>query len=122
LQEASAVADRLVIIDRGKLVANGTLKELKDQKGKDVMFAVTVQAPKDDVWAALKSIPTVKELKLAGESASSFRFIGTAGSLDEVAAFVNQFVKQKGWILKELALREPSLEDVFLGYFKPVET
>jgi ABC-type multidrug transport system ATPase subunit len=116
------VADRLVIIDRGKMVANGTLKELTDEKRKDVMFAVTVQAPKEDAWAALKSIPTVKELKLAGESGASFRFTGTAGSLDEVAAHVNQFVRQKGWVLKELALRELTLEDVFLGYFKPSET
>jgi ABC-2 type transport system ATP-binding protein len=122
LQEASAVADRLVIIDRGKLVANGTLRELKEQKGKDIMFTVAIQAPKDEAWAALKSIPAVKELKLSGEAGTSFRFTGTASSLDEVAAFANQFVKQKGWVLKELSLREPSLEDIFLGYFKPSET
>ncbi len=121
LQEASAVADRLVIIDRGKIVANGTLQELKVQRGKDVTFAVTLQAPRDEAWAALKSIPAVKTLNLTSESPQAVHFSGTASSLDEVAAFVNQFVKQKGWVVKELALREPSLEEIFLGYFKPSE-
>jgi len=122
LQEASAVADRLVIVDRGRVVANGKLGELKEQKGHDAVFAVTVQAPREDVWAALHSIPTVKELKVAAESAAGIRFVGTAGSRLEVAAYVSRFVREKGWVLEELTLRDPSLEDIFIGFFDTSET
>jgi len=121
LQEAAAVADRLVIIDRGKIIANGTPQELKSQEVKEAVFTITLQAPKDEAWAAIKSIPSVKEVRIAGAQGNEVRLVGTAKSLDEVAVFTNQFVKQKGWIVKELSVREPSLEEIFLKLFKRPE-
>ena len=121
LQEASAVADRLVIIDRGKIIANNTAEELKRIKEKDILVYVTFHAPKEDAFVVLKSIPNVKDVKIVSESGLTVRFLCKAASFDEVGAFVNQAVKQKGWALKELALKEPSLEEVFLSLFKTTE-
>ncbi len=118
LQEASAVADRLVIIDRGKIVASGTPQELKEQEIKEAVFTITLQAPRDEAWAALKSIPSAKDVRIVAAQGNEVRLTGTATSLDEVAVFVHQFVKQKNWIVKEFTAREPSLEDVFLRLFK----
>jgi len=121
LQEASAVADRLIIIDRGKIIANNTPAELKKIKGKDSLVYVTLTAPKNEAFVVLKSIPGVRDIKVAGESGSHVRFLCAASSFDEVGIFVNQAVKQKGWVLKELALQEPSLEEVFLSLFKTAD-
>lgn len=118
LQEASAVADRLVIIDRGKIIASGTPQELKHQGIKETVFNIVLQAPRDEAWTAVKSIPGVRDARIVSAQGSEVRLTGTAKSLDEVAVFVNQFVKQKNWVVKELFAREPSLEDVFLGLFK----
>jgi len=118
LQEASAVSDRLVIIDRGKIIATGTPQELKHQETKETGFTITLQAPRDEAWAAVKSIPGVLDARIASAQGTEVRLTGTAKSLDEVAVFVNQFVRQKNWAVKELSVREPSLEDVFLGLFK----
>ncbi len=118
LQEASAVADRLVIIDRGKIIAGGTPQELREREAKEAVFTVTLQAPRDEAWAAVKSIPSVQDVRIAATQGNEVRLTGTAKSLDEVAVFVHQFVKQKDWIVKELTAREPSLEDVFLRLFK----
>jgi ABC-2 type transport system ATP-binding protein len=119
LQEASALSDRLVIIDRGRIIADATPQELKSRKGKDVLFTITIAGSKDDAWTALKSIPSVREMKLVVEGGSGNKFQGTATSIDEVASFLSQFVKTKGWVIKEFVAKEPSLEEVFLDLFKP---
>jgi len=118
LQEASAVSDRLVIIDRGKIIADGTPQALKHREEQETVFVLGLQAPRDEAWAAVKSIPGVRDARIVSAQGNEVRLTGTAKSLDEVAVFVNQFVKQKNWAVKQLATREPSLEDIFLGLFK----
>ncbi|MGE5279176.1 MAG: ATP-binding cassette domain-containing protein [Deltaproteobacteria bacterium] len=118
LQEASAVADRLVIIDQGKIIADGTPKELKERAAQEKVFVLGLRAPREEAWAAVKSIPGTQDVRLLAVEGEEVRFTGTARSLDEVAGFANQFVRQKGWTLKELSVHEPSLEEVFLGLFR----
>ena len=118
LQEASAVADRLVIIDRGKIIADGTSRELRDREVREKVFTLTLRAPREEAWAAVRSIPGTQDVRVVGAEGEEVRLTGTARSLDEVADFANQFVRQKGWALKEFSAHEPSLEEVFLGLFR----
>lgn len=118
LQEASAISDRLVIIDRGEIIARGTLPELKKEKSGHQVFFVEVQASRNEVEAALKGIAVIKESVFEGEFHQSVRFAVTTTSYDEAARALNVVVKEKGWVLRELSLREPSLEEVFLSLFK----
>jgi len=118
LQEASAVADRLVVIDRGKIIAEGTPQELRHQEVKEVIFTLVLQAPRDEAWAAVKSIPNTRDVRMVSAQGNEVRLTGRTRSLGDVAAFANQFVKQKSWAVKELSSQEPSLEEVFLGLFR----
>jgi len=121
LQEVSAVADRIVIIDRGRIIANNTPDELRKSKDKDCAVYVTFHAPADEALAALKPVPGVKDIRVVRESGGDVRFLCTAESFAEVGISVNQIVRQKGWAVKELAVKEVSLEDVFLSLFKTAE-
>lgn len=121
LQEASAVSDRLFIIDRGKIIASGTPLELKKQKEPVTSFIVSVSASKADADSALRGISGVKSVNLIEEARHTVKFLCTTVSYDDSARAINAIVQQKGWFLRELAIKEPSLEEVFLGLFKKTE-
>jgi ABC-2 type transport system ATP-binding protein len=118
LQEASAVADRLVIIDRGKIIANATAAELKSEKTKDTFFYVTLTADREESRVLLAGAASIKEIEVMSASPRLTRFLCRTNSYEEASSAINHLVKQKGLIIKELALREPSLEEIFLGLFK----
>jgi len=118
LQEASSVAARLVIIDRGKIIANSLIPELKKEKTGRPSFFVSFEAQKEDLEKALKGIPAIKEVNYIGNIDSAPRFLCLVNSINEALTSVNALIKEKGWALRELAVKEPSLEEIFLGLFK----
>ncbi|MBN1912848.1 MAG: ABC transporter ATP-binding protein [Candidatus Omnitrophica bacterium] len=121
LQEASAVAERLLIIDQGKIIARGTLEELKKEKAGGDSFFVAIQATRQEVESALKGIAAIKEITFLDEVYRVSRFLCAASSYDEAARSVSQLVKEKGWFLREISFKEPSLEELFVGLFKQAE-
>lgn len=108
LEEADQLADRVGIISGGKLVAQGTPKELKDSIGNDLILATVDQISHAGI-DKLKLIPEVtkvdfkdKELIISTKSGSN-----TIGKI--AVELNNQNVK-----LESLTLRTTTLDDVFL--------
>ena len=113
MDEADRLCGRLAIIDHGKIVALGTPRELKSTvPGQDILTAVFMQEVSDDLLAALKTLPGVKE---AGrEEAHTARLIleGDVVPLESIA----EASGAHGNKLKSMSLLEPTLEDVFIYY------
>ena len=109
LEEADALADRVGIIDQGKLVAEGTPAALKDEIGRPTVEAV----PRD---------PAEHERLLAvlgrfGEQAGSSPK-GVAVRLRESESQLAEIVRAldaEGIAIEHLQLHAPSLDDVFLA-------
>lgn len=118
LQEASAVSDRLLIIDRGRIIAQGTVEELKMSKAGEHSFVVAIQAPRQDVEEALKGLPSLKRFEFIESVSSVSRFACAAVSYENACQGINRLIREKDWFLRELSLKEPSLEEIFLGLFK----
>jgi ABC-2 type transport system ATP-binding protein len=120
LQEASSVSDRLLIIDRGKIIAQGTMDELKNNKLREAEnnFIISIAAPRQEIEAALKGISSLKGINFMEEISGAPRFLCTVVSFEETVNSINHLVREKGWFLRELSFKEPSLEDIFLGLFK----
>jgi ABC-2 type transport system ATP-binding protein len=119
LQEASAVSDRILIINKGKLMVQGTVSELRASAVKnEEVFKVTLEAPKSDVAAALTSLKTVKRAVYIEEYQNSPRFLVAFSSYREAIVSLNDLCVTQGWKIKELVREEPSLEEVFLDLFK----
>ena len=121
MQEASAVSDRLLIIDQGQIIAQGTTDELKKDKGANNSFSVSIQAQRQEVESAFKTIAALENFSFVEEAFHAVRFQCLAKSGEEFLRAINQVVKEKNWLLKELSHREPSLEEVFLGLFRKTE-
>jgi len=118
LQEASSVAERLVIIDRGKIIANGLISELKKEKTGVPPLLVSLEAQKEEVEKALNALSTLKGVKYLDNLNSAPRFLCSNLNVNEAIKSVNALAREKGWVLAELSIKEPSLEEVFLGLFK----
>ncbi|MFC1866145.1 ABC transporter ATP-binding protein [Chloroflexota bacterium] len=105
LEEADALADRIGIIDEGKIVALGTSSELK--KGVSDMQVMVVKAKNltgDTIKGLRKIYPEVKEIE------DGIEIKAKEVSFSEVV----DYLRPKGVVIESTSLKEITLDDVFL--------
>jgi len=108
LEEADELADRVGIISRGRLVAEGTPEELKRTVGTDVIVA-RVETLTDATLAALRALPGVDDV-VAGRDEIMVHAGDGAAAMSPVALALHA----AGAAVVSLTLRTPTLDDVFL--------
>ena len=108
LEEADELADRVGIIDRGSLVAEGTPTDLKRSIGSDVIV-VRVAGDADSAAAALHGLEGVSSVEVHGDELTVSAEDGAA-TVSPVAVALNGC----DVTVRELTLRTPTLDDVFL--------
>ncbi len=123
LEEVEAVCSRAIIIDRGKIVANGTPKELKSKS--EYAGAVTVTllgVAAAAVIGKLNALPALKETKIIADESGRLvlRCIPKNEHVDGIfSRSVAEVVEREGWLLGELRVEEGRLDDVFRGITLP---
>jgi len=118
LPEVSQLCHRVVIINKGQIVANDTPENLSRQLGHEFRIRLTVKGPEDQVAAALKQVAGVNLVVSQGDG----RFLVEAGGGQDLRAALARTVVAPGWDLLELQTQEFSLEDVFLNLTTEEET
>lgn len=108
LEEADELADRVGIIDRGRIVAEGTPTELKRSIGQDVIVARVADVDEDTV-RAIAAISGVTHVETRGDEVVVSAENGAA-AISPVAVALSA----AGVRVVDLTLRTPSLDDVFL--------
>ena len=108
LEEADELADRVGIIDGGRLVAEGTPEQLKRHVGHDVIVADVVGDP-DPARLALADVAEVRGVEVNGNEVIVLADDGSVLIGPVAIAF-----DQHGIEVRNLQLRTPTLDDVFL--------
>ena len=108
LEEADRLADRVGIIDRGKIVAEGTPAELKRSIGDDLVV-VRTRGELDGIVEKLRGLEAVERVEKHGEEIT---IITPEGS--RVVGRVALALEKSGVAVEGLTLRTPTLDDVFL--------
>jgi ABC-2 type transport system ATP-binding protein len=111
LPEVSQLCGRVIIINRGQIVASDTPENLSRQMGHGSRIALVVKGPEDKVAAALKAVPGVAGVAGQGQG----RFLVTGGDGADLRPQLARQVVDQGWELLELKAQEFTLEDVFLN-------
>ncbi|WP_053746889.1 ATP-binding cassette domain-containing protein [Streptomyces sp. NRRL WC-3618] len=110
LEEADQLADRVSVVDRGRVVADGTPDELKAATGGDRIDVVLRDA--GQLGAAVDLLPVPAE----GVSVDPDRRLLSAPVTDRMAALsgVVRALEAAGIEAEDIALRRPTLDEVFL--------
>jgi ABC-2 type transport system ATP-binding protein len=111
LPEVSQLCQRVIIINRGQIVASDTPENLSRQMGQGSRIALLVRGPDREVAAALEAVPEVTQVASLGGG----RFLVQAGNDLDLRPRLARVVVEKGWELLELKSQEFTLEDVFLN-------
>ncbi|MFZ5451130.1 MAG: ATP-binding cassette domain-containing protein [Thermodesulfobacteriota bacterium] len=110
LPEVSQLCQRVIIINRGQIVASDTPENLSRQLGHGSRVRLTVRGPEGEVAQALQKIPQVQEVVGEGEG----RYLVVAANDQDVRPQLARLVVERGWELLELKAQEFTLEEVFL--------
>ena len=108
LDEADALADRLLIIDHGRIVAEGTPRDLKRRISGDI---VTLEI-RGDIERARQAITGHPEVRDVGGSGSTLRLTVEHG--ERILADLVRLLDEAGAPLVSVNLARPTLDDVFL--------
>lgn len=112
LPEVEATCDRILIINKGKIVADGTSETLRKQASGTELVKVRIEDGKTDaVTKALLELPTVDKVEVADPSMNRFEIQSKPSESSKRAVF--NLCVEKGWVLTEMSALETRLEDIF---------
>ncbi|MFB6257382.1 MAG: ATP-binding cassette domain-containing protein [Flavobacteriales bacterium] len=115
LPEVEASCDRILILDQGKIVADGTPESLQQKaKGQEVLTVGIEDAELEEVRKELENVESVSEVEaLEANGMARFQVQSRPETSSRKAIF--RLCKENDWSLTEMTPHETSLEDVFRG-------
>ncbi len=110
LPEVEQVCERVLIIDRGKIVADGSPEDLRSRFVGNPAFRVELRGADEGAAEALSGLPGVVAVTPTGPG----RFtVEHSGETDPREA-VFRLAVERGWVLVEMTSERASLEDIFV--------
>jgi ABC-2 type transport system ATP-binding protein len=114
LPEVEQTCHRVIIIDRGKIVAVDTPQNLRLQLQGAERVSIEVQGPASEIISKLKAMPGVVNIQKIAENDSRHRFQVEGELRKDIRSDLARMIVQNGWGLYELQSATMSLEDIFL--------
>jgi ABC-2 type transport system ATP-binding protein len=114
LPEVEQTCNRVIIIDKGRIVAVDTPQNLRNQAQGADKIALEVEGPSLEVESQLRLVPGVSSVKAVSQSDGRTRFQVECEDKRDIRRQLAQTVVGKGWGLLELHASKMSLEDIFI--------
>lgn len=114
LSEATILCDQLVIINNGKLVAEGSSDEIGARgQAKGPRIFAALKGPVSEVSSALKKIPGVVSLKMENDGSQEPGFYLDCAENSDAREEIFNLAVEKGWPILELRQDKMGLEEIF---------
>ena len=115
LPEVQAVCDRIVVINKGQIVANERTQDLVNAVDGSRKLMAKIVGPENDVLKALKALPGVKYAEVLGkrDTDSTSYLIESEDKID-IRKPLFSLLARNGWYLIGLEGMELNLEDIFI--------
>jgi len=112
LPEVEATCDRILIINNGRIVADGTAATLRSQaQGQQVLHVRIEDGAPNEIFNAISSLPSVAVADFLDQDHNRFEIQSKPEASSNKAVF--QLCVQNNWTLSEMIPFETKLEDVF---------
>jgi len=111
LSEVEATCDRILIINKGRIVADGSSETLRQQSEGQELLTVNIEADAAEVKKALLALASVEKVSSVEGKEGFFQVQSKPDSFSRKAIF--DLCVSKKWYLMELTGIEVGLEDVF---------
>jgi len=112
LPEVEATCDRTIIIAAGRIVAAGTVEQLKKQIIGGSRVIAEIRGPNDEIKQSLESLAGIKKVELTQQDGWCRLLIETTGK--DIREDVFQLAAKRGWQVREIRLEVGSLEEFFV--------
>jgi ABC-2 type transport system ATP-binding protein len=113
MSEAETLCDRVAIIDYGKLLALGTVEELKASLGRQQVIRVEGIIPRKGV-AAVQALPGVEQASLAVQDGLGLLTVMARDGAGMLLPQIIEQLSQEKATIQKIAPEEVTLEDIFI--------
>ncbi len=115
LPEVQAVCERIIVINNGRLVADGATDTLAHDLSQDHRLILRAEGPEEELLSAISQMEHVKEAVSLGEKEPGVFEISVEGEPDcDLRRDLFHLLSQKDWPLLALKNSDLTLEDLFL--------
>ena len=116
LQEVQAVCDRIIVINKGQLVADGNAETLAHKEAGNRRLVARIAGNKAEVKKAIRAMNSVLSCEEMGtkEQGTTDYLIESEPNVD-IRKMLVRLLSDRGWILMGLKSMDMSLEDVFVS-------
>ncbi len=112
LPEVEATCDRILIINHGKIVADGTASTLRKQaQGQQVLKVKIEEGPTNEIYEKLQALEAVAMVDFIDQASNRFEIQSVAERQSNKAIF--ELCVKNNWVLSECIPFETKLEDIF---------
>jgi ABC-2 type transport system ATP-binding protein len=112
LPEVEATCDRIMIINNGKIVADGTAETLRKQaQGQEILTIKIEDGDANVIFKSLQGVSTIGLVDFADRNLNRFEVQSRPGCTSRREIF--KLCVQNNWALTEMAVSEAKLEDIF---------
>ena len=108
MEEVEQLADRVIIIDKGQLIAEGSVDKLKSMIKKSEMIKISVKGITDEDLEKIKNLENIFSVDYDGKHLKV-----EAGKGNNVVEVI-KVLEEKGYKMKNVYSEQPTLNDVFL--------
>ncbi len=115
LGEAQAVCDRVIIMNKGKVLADERTADISDIGGGNRRTSVIICGPRDGVTSELRALPGVKSVSVMTEGDDSTTYLVESEAAIDIRKPMFYMLAQKGWPLIGSEALGASLEDIFVS-------
>lgn len=111
MQEASAVCNRMLIINKGKVIADGTPDDLVRMSQKEEILTVELEG--EHVEKTMRSLKHIKSLEVKNMKGNRYSFIIHLEPNESIEPIISQRVWENKWTVWRLEKQQSNLEEIF---------
>ena len=115
LSEVQSVCDRIIVLDKGRIVADNSPEELARRMASGAVLVLTAAAPEMALTKALNSLAEVRSARCTAHRDGELEFTIESAPGKDARAAVYGCIAENKWVLLGLREQQMSLEEIFIN-------